>query len=84
MSLPGVAPLMVINGELHIDGGLINNLWIDVMRNWLRNNAKNIDEDLFSDTIDKIKYNFTPELTFLKRYQHAFDQKKRQCLFMKK
>jgi predicted acylesterase/phospholipase RssA/CRP-like cAMP-binding protein len=32
MRLPGVAPPMVMNGDLLVDGGVLNNLPIDVMR----------------------------------------------------
>ncbi len=32
ISLPGFFPPVVINGELYVDGGLLNNLPVDVMR----------------------------------------------------
>ena len=31
-SLPGVTPPMVFNGDLYVDGGVVNNLPVDVMR----------------------------------------------------
>jgi predicted acylesterase/phospholipase RssA len=33
ISLPGFFPPVVINGELYVDGGVLNNLPVDVMRN---------------------------------------------------
>jgi len=33
MSIPGQIPPVVFNGELHVDGGVLNNLPVDVMRN---------------------------------------------------
>jgi NTE family protein len=32
MSVPGVAPPLVVNGEMHVDGGVLNNLPIDISR----------------------------------------------------
>jgi len=32
MSIPGHIPPIVINGELHVDGGVLNNLPVDLMR----------------------------------------------------
>nr|NIN33839.1 PAS domain-containing protein [Gammaproteobacteria bacterium]NIN61502.1 PAS domain-containing protein [Gammaproteobacteria bacterium]NIO61269.1 PAS domain-containing protein [Gammaproteobacteria bacterium]NIQ19271.1 PAS domain-containing protein [Gammaproteobacteria bacterium]NIT05331.1 PAS domain-containing protein [Gammaproteobacteria bacterium] len=32
MSIPGQIPPVVFNGELHVDGGVLNNLPVDVMR----------------------------------------------------
>jgi predicted acylesterase/phospholipase RssA len=29
---PGIFPPMVIEGELHVDGGLINNVPVDIMK----------------------------------------------------
>jgi predicted acylesterase/phospholipase RssA len=36
---PGIFPPMVMDGELHVDGGLINNVPVDVMRNFVGEGA---------------------------------------------
>lgn len=63
-SLPGIVPPMVIDGQLHFDGGLLNNLPIDVMRNRLGVNGKIIGVSLLGGGMDKTIYNFPPVLTF--------------------
>lgn len=63
-SVPGLVPPMVIDGELHLDGLLVNNLPIDVMKNLLGAKATIIAVDLSGYTPDKKKYDFPPILTF--------------------
>lgn len=63
-SIPGIIPPMVINNELHLDGGLLNNLPVDVARQFLGKKAKIIAVDLNSFTLDRHKYMFPPILTF--------------------
>lgn len=57
-ALPGLVPPMLINGELHVDGGLINNLPVDIMRSMLGKKAKIIAVSLSDVGEDKKKYNF--------------------------
>ncbi len=42
VSLPGVVPPMVLNNELHVDGGVVNNLPVNVMSNFLENSGTTI------------------------------------------
>lgn len=63
-SLPGIIPPTVINGEMHFDGGLLNNLPIDIMRQLLGKRAKIIAVELIGNYKDEKKYNFPPILTF--------------------
>jgi len=63
-SIPGVIPPMVIDNELHLDGGLLNNLPVDVGRALLGRRAKIIAVDLNNFTHDNHKYIFPPILTF--------------------
>lgn len=64
-SIPGIIPPFVINGELHIDGGVCNNLPVDVMRNFLGNKSKIIAISLSpSQSNDSGNYNFPPALSF--------------------
>lgn len=63
-STPGVVPPVVINGQLHLDGGLLNNLPVDVMRNLLGPGCKIIASKLSSSEHDLTQYDFPPTLTF--------------------
>lgn len=63
-SIPGLIPPMLLENELHLDGGLLNNLPVDVMRERLGPKAKIIAVDLNSFSPDPNKYQFPPILTF--------------------
>ena len=62
-SIPGVIPPMVLNGELHYDGGLLNNLPVDVMKQIVGTKGKVVASELTTNHADT-KYNFPPVLTF--------------------
>jgi NTE family protein len=62
-AIPGIIPPMVLNGELHLDGGLLNNLPVDVMRNYIGREGKIIAVELIGTSPDRHKYNFPPILT---------------------
>jgi NTE family protein len=64
VAVPGLVPPMVINGELHIDGGLLNNLPVNTMRETLGPDSKIIAVELMNKTTDNNRYNFPPDLTF--------------------
>jgi predicted acylesterase/phospholipase RssA/CRP-like cAMP-binding protein len=64
VAVPGLVPPMVINGQLHIDGGVINNLPVDVMRDMLGRESKIVAVELVNEAIDHNRYNFPPTLTF--------------------
>lgn len=63
-SIPGLIPPAVINGEIHFDGGLLNNLPVDVMWQMLGKKGKTIAVELTSSMHDTHKYHFPPVLTF--------------------
>ncbi len=63
-SIPGILPPVLINHELHMDGGLLNNLPVDIMRAFLGKKANIIAVELNTFTPDTIKYRFPPILTF--------------------
>jgi len=63
-SIPGVIPPMVIDHELHFDGGLLNNLPVDVMRQLVGIKGKIIAIELGDTQSSEIKYDFPPILTF--------------------
>ena len=62
--MPGVVPPMLMDGELHFDGGLLNNLPVDVMRKLITHRGNVIAVDLNGSTTDSHIYNFPPVLTF--------------------
>jgi NTE family protein len=64
MAVPGLIPPMVINGELHIDGGLVNNLPVNSMRELLGAESKVIAVELMTTFVDCAHYQFPPTLTF--------------------
>lgn len=63
-SIPGLIPPMEINGELHVDGGLLNNLPVDVMRQFVGERGRIMAVDLNTYSADTHKYYFPPILTF--------------------
>ncbi len=64
-SLPGIIPPMVIDGDIHYDGGLLNNLPVDVMRKLIGLRAKVIAVELNSFAPFEQKYDFPPVLGFI-------------------
>ena len=62
-SLPGVIPPVVLDGQMHVDGGLVNNLPVDIMKNLFGAHSTIIASKLSSNAMDKTKYNFPSVLT---------------------
>ena len=62
-AVPGLWPPMVINGNLHYDGGLLNQLPVDVMRATLGPGAKIIASQLSVIRQDDMNYYFPPSFT---------------------
>jgi len=63
-SLPGIIPPMEINGELHFDGGLFNNLPVDTMRDILGEKSTIIAIELSASMHDEHNYKVPPIFTF--------------------
>lgn len=64
-AVPGIAPPMVIDGQLYYDGGLLNNLPADYMRSLLGDESIVIAVSLAGLSSLSLKnYNFPPELPF--------------------
>lgn len=63
-ALPGILPPILFNGELHYDGGLLNNLPVDIMREILGKRARIIAAEIGSFSTDKHKYSFPPIVKF--------------------
>jgi len=73
ISIPGVIPPMVQDGELHFDGGLLNNLPVDVMRKITTQRGTIIAIELVAYNKDEHKYNFPPILTFWQTFLGKFN-----------
>lgn len=63
-SIPMLVPPVVIDGQIHVDGGLLNDLPVDVMRKYLGPNSKIIAISIYVEKEDTRSYNFPPILTF--------------------
>lgn len=63
-SIPGLIPPMVINGDIHFDGGLLNNLPVDIMWQLIGSKGKTIGVELNSSMHDYHKYHFPPVIGF--------------------
>lgn len=59
-AMPGVIPPMILNGELHLDGGLLNNLPVDIMRQFVGKKGKIIAVELNTALHDYRRYRFPP------------------------
>ena len=63
-SVPGIFPPVVIKGRLHTDGGILNNLPVDVMRKFVGVGGTVIAVELTHLNEDSTEYDFPPILTF--------------------
>lgn len=62
-AIPGIVPPIEVDGQLHVDGGVINNLPTDIMKDFFDGMGKILAVDLvYRD--DKIKYRFPPVIKF--------------------
>lgn len=64
ISLPGLIPPMVIDGNSHVDGGIVNNLPVSHMREFLDETGTIIAVNL-STYQDQNQYDFPPEIGFI-------------------
>lgn len=62
-SLPGLFPPVVVNGKLLFDGGLLNNLPVDVMRDLIGPGHMIMAVSLSQNVRELDQYNFPPVLT---------------------
>ncbi|ARG99967.1 patatin-like phospholipase family protein [Legionella micdadei] len=76
-SIPGVLPPLIINGQLHYDGGLINNLPIDIMRNRIGNQNRIIASSLSTNSIDDTVYHFPQETNLIRFLMARFGRGKK-------
>ncbi len=64
ISIPGLIPPAIIDGALHVDGGIMNTLPVDVMKNLLGERGVVIASHLSRYENSRAKYNFPFTLTF--------------------
>ncbi|MGQ3892695.1 patatin-like phospholipase family protein [Legionella sp. CNM-4043-24] len=69
-ALPGLMPPLLIDGQLHYDGGLLNNLPVDVMRGILGADGTIIASSLSNNGMGGKSWRFPDKVTFL-RYMRA-------------
>jgi NTE family protein len=62
-AVPGVYPPLVINGQLHLDGGIVNNLPTDLMRKMSSSIGTIIAVELIHNIIEEKHYKFPPILS---------------------
>ncbi len=77
-AIPAIYPPVVIKGKLHLDGGIMNNLPVDIMKKLMGQGGIVIAAKLSTNNEDKKKYNFPTILTPLKTLLAKF------CLGYKK
>ena len=65
-AVPAIFAPVVIRGKIHLDGGVINNLPVDIMKKILGLRSTVIAVELTHQKEDNTKYNFPPILTFWK------------------
>ena len=63
-AVPGVYPPLVIAGELHLDGGIVNNLPTDLMRKMSSSIGTVIAVELIHNVTEEKNYKFPPILPF--------------------
>lgn len=62
-AVPAIFPPLVVNGELQVDGGILNNLPVDTMKRFLGPHGKVIAVELTRYDQDQKHYHFPPCLT---------------------
>ena len=69
-SVPGLAPPVVIDGDMYVDGGIINNLPVDIARTKLDGAGTIVAVDLSITMGSSTKYHFPPNLSFTDLLAH--------------
>ncbi len=67
-SVPGIFPPVVIRGQIHVDGGIINNLPVDLMRKMTSTIGTIVAVELIHKDIDETVYDFPPILPLKKAF----------------
>lgn len=62
-AIPGVIPPMMLGNDIHLDGGLLNNLPVDIMRDFIGRDSKVIAVEISNQSHKKVNYRFPPIFT---------------------
>ncbi len=81
VSIPGLIPPMVEDGELYVDGGVVNNLPVDAMRRVLSPRGVVIAVDASSSGPDEQRYHFPPVFSFVESLLTLLKLKNRSYKF---
>ncbi len=80
-AIPGLLPPVALNGDIHYDGAICNNLPVDVMRNIVGAEGKIISVCIMPINTKKQNYNFPAILTFKDLALHKLNKKKFGYIF---
>lgn len=80
-SVPGLAPPVVIDGDMYIDGGIINNMPVDIARTKLDGAGTVVAVDLSITMKNHVKYDFPPNLSFTDLLAHKLNLANRNYQF---
>lgn len=81
ISIPGIFPPVILDGEMHFDGGLMNNLPVDAMKRLLGPRGIVIASQLGRHQNNKGKYLFPPVLTLKETFLTKIGLAKSKYLF---
>jgi len=81
VAIPGILSPVAEEGDLHFDGGLVNNLPVDAMRRLLPPGSAIIAVDVTDTGIDETRYNFPSNLGFVDSLLTFFRLKGRRYRF---
>ena len=80
-AIPGILSPVIEDGELHFDGGLVNNLPVDAMRRLLPPGSAIVAVDVTDTSMDETSYDFPPDLGFVDSLLMFFRLKGRRYRF---
>jgi predicted acylesterase/phospholipase RssA len=80
-SVPGLAPPVVIDGDMYIDGGIINNMPVDVARKKLAGAGTVVAVDLSATKESNTRYYFPPNLALTDLLVHKLKLANRKYQF---
>lgn len=77
-SLPGLVPPITHEGNIYVDGGVVNSLPVDVMKNIIGEKGKVIAVDLSLHLKSDNRYSFPPVITLLEAFLYKIKYKNYQ------
>jgi NTE family protein len=81
ISIPGLIPPMVIDGQMHVDGSMLKHLPVDAMKETLGNGSSKIIALLVPPkTTSSQSYNFPPTFTFMQSLLYSLGINKKKYI----